>query len=370
MNAATCLNTAPFAIVRCDASARMGGGHLRRCLTLAAELGAKGWRVWFAVKGETLPAAPVPLPEVQGWIVLDSSGRNEPKQIEAALDGRHADLLVVDHYEWDEVHEKGCRAFVWRIAVIDDLANRRHDADLLLDQTYGRSDSDYVGLVPRRCAILCGSRYALLRPDFATRRETALARRQDAGPVQRVLVGMGAADADDLTSVAIAAVARASERLGRPLALDVVLGSGAPHLDAVRRLLIDLPAWSIHVDASGSSLARLMASADLAIGAAGTTSWERCCLGLPSVVLVAADNQAKIASELAAAGACKVVAAGAPEDMAAAVLDLSRDDGARLAMAEAAAAICDGGGTPRVADAISMLQARLPGLEMTEMGGR
>lgn len=351
------MNTGPCAIVRCDASARIGGGHLRRCLTLAAALGAKGWRVWFAAKGETLPAAPAPLPEVQGWIVLDGSGRNEPKQIEAALPGRPADLLVVDHYDWDEVHERSCRAFARRIAVIDDLANRRHDADLLLDQTFGRSESDYAGLVPRRCAILCGSRYALLRPDFAARRQTALARRRTYGPVQRVLVGMGAADADDLTSVAIAAVALVSERLGRPLALDVVLGSAAPHLDAVRRLLIDLPAWSIHVDASGSSLARLMASADLAIGAAGTTSWERCCLGLPSVVLVAADNQAKIASELAAAGACKVVAASAPEDIAAAVLDLCRDEGARLAMGRAAASVCNGAGTPSVVDAIQAMTA-------------
>lgn len=351
------MNTGPCAIVRCDASARIGGGHLRRCLTLAAALGAKGWRVWFAVKGETLPAAPVPLPEVQGWIVLDGSGRNEPKQIEAALHGGPADLLIVDHYGWDEVHERSCRAFARRIAVIDDLANRRHDADLLLDQTFGRSESDYVELVPRRCAILCGSRYALLRPDFAARRETALARRRAHGQVQRVLVGMGAADADNLTSVAIAAVARASERLGRPLALDVVLGFGAPHLDAVRRLLAGLPAWSIHVDASGSSLAKLMAAADLAVGAAGTTSWERCCLGLPSVVLVAADNQAKIASELAAAGACKVVAAGASEDIAAVVEGLCAHAAARRAMGEAAAAICDGGGTARVAERIEALMA-------------
>lgn len=367
------------AVFRCDASAHIGGGHLRRCLTLSAALARRGWSVSFAVRSETLPATPAELPQLQGWIVLDGSGRDEPEQIAAALAGQDVDLLVIDHYECGRVYEQSCRAFARRIAVIDDLANRRHDADLLLDQTFGRSDNDYVGLVPGGCGILCGSRYALLRPDFAERREQALARRRAGGPVQRALIGMGAADADDLSSVAISAVALASERLGRPLALDVVLGAGAPHLDAVRRRLAGLPAWSIHVDASGSSTARLMASADLAIGAAGTTSWERCCLGLPSVVLVVADNQAVIAAELAAAGACTSMSgAGATaEGVAAALLNLCRDEGARLAMAEAAAAICDGAGTTRVADAIEALVeatsaaeiVRLPAMRMTEMQG-
>ncbi len=171
---------------------------------------------------------------------------------------------------------------------------------------------------------------------------------------------MGATDAADLSSLAIDAVALASDRLGRPLALDVVLGAGAPHLDIIRRRLVGLPAWDIHVDAPGNCLARLMASADLAIGAAGTTSWERCCLGLPGVVVVAADNQAKIAAELAAAGACQVVSADAAEDIAAAVVALCADDGARLAMAEAAASVCDGEGTARVVEAIEAMVACAP----------
>lgn len=351
------MSAARMAVFRCDASASIGGGHLRRCLTLAGALTAQGWQVAFAVRGETLSATPTELPDLLGWIVLNGSGRDEPGQIAEALGRQDVDLLVVDHYSLDQVFERSCRGFAHRIAVIDDLADRSHDADLLLDQTFGRGERDYLGLVPEGCAVLCGSRYALLRPAFAGIRASAFARRRAGGSVRRILIGMGAADADDLTSVAVAAVARASERLGQPLALDVVLGSSAPHLDAVRRLLAGLPAWSIRVDVSGNCLAKLMASADLAIGAAGTTSWERCCLGLPSVVVVAADNQAKIATELAAAGACEVVGAAAPDDIAAVTETVCRDDGARLAMAEAAAAVCDGAGTARVVDAIEAMVA-------------
>ena len=316
-----------MAVFRCDASASIGGGHLRRCLTLAGALTAKGWQVAFAVGGETLSATPTELPDLLGWIVLNGSGRDEPGQIAEALGRQDVDLLVVDHYGLDQVFERSCRGFARRIAVIDDLADRSHDADLLLDQTFGRGERDYLGLVPEGCAVLCGSRYALLRPAFAGIRESAVARRRAGGPVRRVLIAMGAADAADLSSAAISARGRGF-RSGSAglLALDVVLGRGAPHLDAVRRRLSQLPAWSIHVDASASSMARLMASADLAIGAAGTSSWERCCLGLPSVVVVAADNQAKIAAELAAAGACEVVGAATPEDIAAAIETLCRDD--------------------------------------------
>jgi spore coat polysaccharide biosynthesis predicted glycosyltransferase SpsG len=168
---------------------------------------------------------------------------------------------------------------------------------------------------------------------------------------------MGATDAADLSSLAITATRRVAERLDGPLAVDVILGRGAPRLDAVRRGLSAVPAWAVHVDVPGEVLAALMASADLAIGAAGTTSWERCCMGLPSIVAVAADNQAKIAAELAAAGACQVVAADAAEDIAAAVAALCGADGARLAMSEAAAAICDGAGTTRVVEAVEAMVA-------------
>lgn len=351
------------AVFRCDASSRIGGGHLRRCLTFAEALAANDWRISFAVRGEALALVPARVPCAPRWIVLDSSGHDEAAQIGAVLDVDGVDLVVVDHYGHDRRFEAACRGFARRIAVIDDLADRPHDADLLLDQTFARNDRDYVGLVSRDCMILCGSRYALLRPPFAEMRETALSRRRSGVPVRRILIGMGATDGDDLTSTAVAAVTLACWRLGQPVAIDVVLGAGAPHTDTVRRRLTGLPAWSIHVDASGTAMARLMASADLAIGAAGTASWERCCLGLATIVLIAADNQAKIAAELAAVDACRIVgAAGAatPERIAAEIEDLCRNDAARLAMAEAAAAVCDGEGTRRVVEAIEAILARAP----------
>lgn len=354
------MRSSPYAVFRCDAGGALGGGHLRRCLTLAEALAANGWRAAFAVCPETLAFLPRDPALQPDWIVLDTAEEHEPAVMAARLGAGEVDLLVVDHYGRDRRFEGRCRRFARGIAAIDDLADRPHDADLLLDQTFGRSGRDYAGLVSRSCTLLCGSRHALLRPAFAEMREAAIDRRRQGGSVVRILIGMGAADADDFTSLAVAAVGLVSERLGRPFTLDVVLGAGAPHLDAVRRRLSGFPAWSIHLNASGRAMARLMAAADLAIGAAGTTSWERCCLALPTVCVVAAENQAKIAAELAAAGACRVAAAGAPEGLAAAVDELCRDDPARLAMAEAAAAVCDGAGTQRVVGAIEAMVTAVP----------
>lgn len=248
----------------------------------------------------------------------------------------------------DAAFEASCRRWAHRILVIDDLANRQHDCDFLLDQTLGRQSADYSQLVPARCRVLLGPDFALLRPQFATARGEALARRAEGRAARRLLVSLGATDPANMTGRVISAAS------GLPLELDIVLGAGNEYresvLESVKRF--KMPA-RIHTDVS--DMASLMVQADLAVGAGGTTSWERCCLGLPSLILVLADNQLGIAAALDKAGAA--VNLGTVENLsdsklAEALRNLCSNDRRRIVMSERAAAICDGGGVGRVLRAI------------------
>jgi UDP-2,4-diacetamido-2,4,6-trideoxy-beta-L-altropyranose hydrolase len=336
----------PLAVFRCDGSAAIGGGHVRRCLTLADALGEAGWARAFAVGAETLAVIPGLAEAVDQVAVLEGPVDDEPAQIAEAFGGTW-DLLVVDHYRRDARFEAGCRPWAERILVIDDLADRRHDADFLLDQTLGRKPADYAARVPPRCRVLTGSRYALIRPAFAARRRAALARREQARPVSRILVAVGATDADNVTGIVLQGICES----GLSVEVDVVLGAGAQHRAAVATLAAAMPQRTrVHVDCE--HMTELMAVADIAVGAGGTTSWERCCLGLPSVVIITAENQALIAERLAAAGACALIGRHRdvmPAMVAGRVTALANDAGRRRAMARAAAAICDGRGAGRVA---------------------
>ena len=137
----------PLAVFRCDGSAAIGGGHVRRCLTLAEALGEAGWARAFAVREETLAVIPGLTEAVDQVAVLDGPIEDEPARVAEAF-GDAWDLLVVDHYRRDARFETACRPWTARIFVIDDLADRRHDADLVLDQTFGRKPTDYAAMVP------------------------------------------------------------------------------------------------------------------------------------------------------------------------------------------------------------------------------
>jgi UDP-2,4-diacetamido-2,4,6-trideoxy-beta-L-altropyranose hydrolase len=329
------------AVFRADASPTIGGGHVMRCLTLADGLAARGWTCAFATVFGTPETVPTLAASGHCVSVLvrdspDALRREWPEGV---------DLLVVDHYGRDAAYERACRPWARRILVIDDLADRPHDADLLLDQTFGRDPADYRALVPVGCRLLAGSDHALLRPAFARARPAALDRRAAGGGVARLLVALGMGDPDDATGVVLDGIARA----GLDVAVDVVLGGRAPHLEAVRRRAAALPRPG-RVLCDVADMAGLMAAADLAVGAGGTTSWERGCLGLPTLILNTADNQEKIARELAAAGAVLLLGRHpgvAPDAVADALAGLAADPERRRAMSRAAAALCDGLGVER-----------------------
>lgn len=326
-----------LAVFRADASPTIGGGHVMRCLALADGLAAKGWRCQFWVAPGTIETVP-------------ALAKSTHEATTATVSVQTADLLVVDHYGLDAEFESACRTWAQHILVIDDLADRPHDCDLLLDQTLGRVQADYRPLVPGHCRLLLGPAHALLRPDFARLRPAALARRD--GTLARMLVSLGGSDPHDMTSLVLDTLGR----MGLEVDVDVVLGSASPNCDVVAERLRGQPRTTLHVDTP--HMAELMVQADLAIGAAGVTSWERCTVGLPTIMVVTADNQRLIAHQLDQAGAA--VLAGdwttVTMDGLVAVLRQLADTSQLAAVSKAAARVCDGQGVTRTVATLGSMQ--------------
>jgi UDP-2,4-diacetamido-2,4,6-trideoxy-beta-L-altropyranose hydrolase len=263
-----------------------------------------------------------------------------------ALTGRLWDWLVVDHYALDATWESIVRPSCRSLMVIDDLADRSHVCNLLLDQTFGREEVDYRSLVPANCRLLCGSNHALLRPEFAATRPYSLQRR--IRPVLReLLITMGGVDNDNATGQVLQALRRCP--LPSDIRISVVMGTTAPWLDEVRKQAQDMP-WPTRVLVGVNDMAQLIANSDLAIGAGGATSWERCCLGVPTVMLVVADNQVKVAEGLERAGAVVLVTQGVEMEhhFAALFTSLLSDPEKMRIMSESAAGIADGMGITSV----------------------
>ncbi|MBF0159795.1 MAG: UDP-2,4-diacetamido-2,4,6-trideoxy-beta-L-altropyranose hydrolase [Magnetococcales bacterium] len=325
----------PTALLRFDASPTIGGGHAMRCLTLANALHAGGWScvLW------TNEEAPQLLPQlVQG-----------PHAWSSCLPGRGTPYAwaIVDHYQLDAHFERSLRRHADRILVLDDLANRPHDCDLLLDQTLGRPSSDYQPWVPPSCTLLTGSDHALLRPQFSNWRWQAL-QRQRPQPHQawRILVSLGAGDSGDLLPRVVEGLALAAQALSLPLEVTVIAATTV-------RLEQNHPFLTIRHQSAVTDMAPLMAESDLAIGAAGSTAWERCCLSLPTLALELADNQHAVITALAQQGALLSLGRSdrmQPEQLSLAVMTLIRDRDQWTAMSQQAARLCDGMGTARLLD--------------------
>lgn len=273
-------------VIRVDASVEIGSGHVMRCLTFANMLKQVGGQVSFicrAYQGHLLD-----LIEIRGYATIriesdisESVAIDEIKRLQP-------DLLIVDHYQLGLEWERAVKPFVKRLMVIDDLANRKHDCDLLIDQNfYANMETRYQSLVPERCLLLLGPKYLLLRPEFYQFQQKKIE------GIKRLLIFFGGSDPTNETTKALQALKRINEK---QLQVDVVVGQSNPCKDEVRSLTEEIDA---NYYCQINDLARLMAEADLSLGAGGATMWERCFVGLPSVVTVVADNQ-KISTEAAA----------------------------------------------------------------------
>src|SRR6202171_4253348 len=336
-------------VFRADAGPAIGSGHVMRSLALGRAFSAGGWAVGLAATRDTFESVRALAMSDVKRIVLSGVPEHEAAELAAQPP---IDILVVDHYGRGAVFERACRAFAKRIEVVDDLADRAHDCDLLVDSN-AASAAAYRALVPANCRVLSGPAYAALDPAFRRARAAALARR-DGRPVERVLVSFGQVDLPNATALALQAL----ERARYTGAVDVVLGRAAPHLAAVRKE-ISAPA-RLHVDTV--DMPALMTEADLAFGAGGTTSWERCCLGLPTLLVEIADNQRGVITALERADAALGVGPAAqtdPEAMAGVLRALLKDGKRRAQMAAASASLVDGRGAERILlAAIGSVQAK------------
>ena len=333
-------------VFRADGGRAIGAGHVMRCLALASVFSEGGWQVAFAVSGETKQSiSALAHCGYEVAVLPDNEADEEEAAILAGLWPAGMDILVVDHYGRGAPFQRACRPWVKRIAVIDDLADRPHDADVLIDSG-AESGSLYRSLLPGSASVLIGPRFAIVHPAFRAARKSALVRR-DGRPVARVLVSFGQVDVPNATAAAVAAL----EAAGFDDDVDVVLGSAAPHLADVREKAGKRV--RLHVDAD--DMVGLMSAADLAIGAGGGTAWERCCVGLPAILVEIAENQRGIIAAVLGGGAgmnAGAVDAGLATRVGERLSDMLRIAELRIEMAKRGVELVDGRGAERILFAI------------------
>lgn len=329
-------------LFRVDASLIIGSGHLMRCLTLANAMRSHGWQVMFCcrehlghqivlVEQQGFSCFRLPLlysPAAASHLHLAAGGTGAlPQEGDLAWLGAtetedaaalinilqqqqlSPDLLVIDHYGLGAIFETAVKPSCGHILVIDDLANRRHDADFLMDQNLlPDAEQRYQGLFTPGCQLLIGPEYALLRPEFLQEKRThqpdnAISspyplRNFSAEPVQ-LLVFFGGSDIENLTALAIAAL-QGIQNLS--WLADIVIGSANPHLSLLQQLCEEDYRLTLHVQTPG--MATLMAKAQLMIGGGGATHWERCAMALPALVVSLSANQQPTSAYLEKLGAC------------------------------------------------------------------
>ena len=302
-------------IIRTDASKSIGIGHLKRCLALAQILRKHNFNCYFICRDyenspifDEIRKEKFEIKKLPFCKVLEATPKKklsvlpykrfskinwqwDAKETIKALDGNRPEWLIVDHYELDFRWERALQKHVKKILVIDDLANRKHSADLLVDQNLIEGlELRYVGLLPAKCEHLLGTSYAILRPEFG---ELHLSTPPRCGPIRRILVFFSGADRQGLTKLAIQAFMALNRK---DIFLDVVVGPFQSDSEDLRKLIHGKDNINFHETIP--CLASLMMKADLAIGAGGTTSWERCCLGLPALIVTMSKNQYPIAASL------------------------------------------------------------------------
>jgi len=300
---------------RVDASINIGVGHVVRCLVLAEELRNLGASIGFITRDHLGNLNKqikdndfflYSLPFQKRAIEKKSSNKYETllgvrQKVDAEETIRvfkgKIDLLIIDHYALDITWERSLRPHTKKIMVIDDLSNRMHDCDFLLDQNYVHNQKRYNNLLTPNVTKLLGTKYALLRKDFLENRKICA---QENGSAERVFVFFGGTDPDNVTIMAIKALSQSKLKY---LLVDVVIGSGNPHRTELEKEVNKHSNIKLHVQVD--NIAELMASADIAIGAGGTATWERMVIGLPSIVITIANNQVELIKDLDQDGCLK-----------------------------------------------------------------
>jgi len=336
-------------VIRADASRHIGYGHIMRCATLSEELRRQGARITFICREDE--GNLIDFLEQSGFNVHNLPSGVVPEE-DAVLTSKFlvkesgkTGCLIVDHYGLDISWERYLRPYAERIMVIDDYVDREHVCDILLNQNYGVDYYVYDGITPQGCKKLTGSSYVLLRDQFRATRKNASRRN---GEVKKIFIFFGGADDTNETGKAI----EAAHLLDRPdLSFIVLVGGSNPHWKEIESLCGLLPNAAFYRQVY--DLAPLMADADLAVGAGGSNTWERCCLGLPSMTMILAENQRAFVEKLDRDGI--VLNMGwfgdvTPSKIAEMLEKLMSDRTTLMSMSKRSMEIVDGEGAKRVAE--------------------
>ncbi|MCK6263256.1 UDP-2,4-diacetamido-2,4,6-trideoxy-beta-L-altropyranose hydrolase [Vibrio sp. ZSDE26] len=307
-------------VFRVDAAPQLGGGHLSRCLTFASALKNKGARCLFVLRdhsgtlGEYVTRAGfelILLPRTPGYEVdadcystwIGSPWDIDSEQTYKAINDiipSGIDWVIVDHYGLDEKWERYFYTKGIKVGVIDDLVNRPHISDFLLDQTCGRGKYEYQELVQPDTVLYVGEQYCLLRKEFFEARNRAIEKRMSFRKTQKLLVSFGSTDPKGHTLLALEGLSYFAT--SRDVEVVILIGSACPHLDKIEHLA-ELLNYKVTIHVDCDRVAELIVDSDLAIGAAGSSTWERCFLGLPTLLVKTADNQTDVVNKVISSGA-------------------------------------------------------------------
>jgi UDP-2,4-diacetamido-2,4,6-trideoxy-beta-L-altropyranose hydrolase len=326
---------------RADASVPLGSGHVKRCLSLARAAGAAGLQPLFVCREGDGTARGL-LADAGIEVLWLPPAADDAMASASLLQGREIAWVVVDHYGLDAAWHVAVRERLHcRIAAIDDLADRALAVDLLLDGNDEDAAHNYAARLQRRARVLGGPEYSLLDPAYADAPRYAFHH-----PVRSIGIFMGGTDPTGACLDALGACIDA----GFGGEVEVVCSPSSPrfgdlalacHARPGTRLVEGLP-----------RLDGFYARHDLLLGAGGTASWERCCIGTPTIACMTADNQRATLPRLEQRGALRWArdeGRGLRAAMAQALLELLADAGQRRALGEAARMLVDGRGSARVA---------------------
>lgn len=340
-------------LIRADGSPTIGTGHVMRCLALAQAWQDRGGFVVFASAECTasltrrLEAKHCELRRLR--VEAGSAGDSEAT---AALAGElDACWVVADGYQFKSGFQRAICDRGRRLLLFDDYGHAgEYEADIVLNQNFGAESALYSRRAPRT-RLLMGPRYALLRPEFEKFRQW---KRRIPPIARKVLVTMGGADPNNTTAETVAAL-----RSIPNIEAVVVAGGGNPHLEELETEVKRAgAAFKLIVDAT--NMAELMAWADVAIAAAGSTAWELAFMGLPSLLFTLAENQTHNATALAAAGISGLLESGAQSgDLSRALESLLQDPTTRARMSAEGRQVVDGAGSDRVAGILSFPELQL-----------
>ena len=290
--------------IRADASDKIGSGHIMRCLTLANKLAELGGDITFLCAELSNHLHDEITKHHHSVFEIETGDlASDISQCTSLASQVSLDAMIVDHYkldyEWENALKDKCNFLI----AIDDLADRKHECDILIDQTFGRSAAEYEALTPIDCEILTGSDFAILRPEFKALREANLHNRSRQ-KLENILISLGGADNGSLL-LDILNRLNAIE-LSPNTKLTLVAGPNTSHLNKIKDQIEELKFKASHVP-NLTNMAEELSNSDLVIGAAGTSTWERLCLGVPSYLFIIADNQKLIGERMEKLGAAKVI---------------------------------------------------------------